>query len=109
MQDRASIAVLNRNLTVPSFTHSESGGLLTITTSEVALTYKVGSGGFAPETLYATPMDKSSTFPGWRYGDAEAGNLLGTIRGLDGQGQTPLNCSVNNGVLDNGEYNHCEW
>jgi hypothetical protein len=35
--------------------------------------------------------------------------FLGTIRGLDGQNNTPLNCTLNKLILDNGEYNHCEW
>jgi hypothetical protein len=36
-------------------------------------------------------------------------NHSGTIRGLDLQEQTPLNCSQNAKILDNGENNHCEW
>lgn len=45
----------------------------------------------------------------WRGLQAFPGNLLGTIRGLDGQNNTPLNCTQNAGTLDNGEFNHCEW
>lgn len=56
-----------------------------------------------------TPVPKASTFPGWKYGDPNPGNLLGTIRGQDGQSATPLNCTINAKILDNGEYNHCEW
>ncbi len=33
----------------------------------------------------------------------------GAVRGLDGQGPTPLNCTQNAGIDDNGEFNHCEW
>jgi len=40
---------------------------------------------------------------------ANPGNLLGTIRGQDGQAATDLNCTNNKGVQDNGEFNHCEW
>ncbi len=66
-------------------------------------------------------MTPGGTFPGWTYGDFApgthslvrrrrcvlivhswcAGNLLGTIRGLDGQDNTPLNCTVNANILDN--------
>ena len=45
-EDRATIAVLNRNLPVPTFTSGENGGVLTITTSEVSLQYVVGQGPF---------------------------------------------------------------
>ena len=31
------------------------------------------------------------------------------VGGQDGQAATPLNCTVNAGVDDNGEHNHCEW
>jgi hypothetical protein len=55
------------------------------------------------------PVSSASTFPGWKYGDDNPGNLLGTIRGQDGQSATPLNCTLNKGIDDNGEFNHCEW
>lgn len=85
-EDRATIAILNRNVTVPAFTHAENGGVLTITTSAVTLTYTVGQ-PFSPSTLSVTSNDQSSAFKQWHYGDAFPGNLLGTIRGLDQQGQ----------------------
>ena len=107
-EDRATIAMLNRNLPVPSFTHSESGGVLTITTSQVSLTYVVGTGSFSASSLKVATLNGTSGFPGWTYGQAAPGNLLGTIRGLDGQGPTPLNCTLNAGIDDNGEFNHCQ-
>ena len=107
-EDRATLAVLNRALPVPAFTHSEAGGVLTITTAKVALTYAVGQ-PFAPATLSVAGLDAGSAFSAWHFGDAFPGNLLGTIRGQDGQSATPLNCTLNKGVDDNGEFNHCEW
>ena len=111
-EDRASLAVLNRKLTVPTFTHVEANGVLTITTDAVELSYTVGK-GFTPATLSTKPVGAEATdplgFPGWKWGDANPGNLLGTIRGQDQQSATPLNCTTNKGVEDNGEYNHCEW
>jgi len=107
-EDHSTIAIMNRNLPVPQFTSSENGGILTIATSSVKLSYTVGQ-GFTPSTLSVSSLDPSSKFPGWSYGDANPGNLLGTIRGLDGQLNTPLNCTENSNILDNGEYNHCEW
>lgn len=95
-EDRSTLAVPNRAVPLPPFTHAEAGGVLTITTSEVVLTYRVGTGGFSPASLSVAPVSKSSGgFPGWTFGQTEGGNLLGTIRGLDGQGNTPLNCTLN--------------
>jgi hypothetical protein len=39
--------ILDRNFTVPAYTSSVSGGVLTITTSQMTLTYQVGSGPFS--------------------------------------------------------------
>ena len=109
-EDRASLAVLHRNLPLPStFSHSEANGVLTILTNEVKLTYVVGKGKFTSSTLSVVPARDKSTFPGWTFGDANPGNLLGTIRGLDQQGATSLNCTENANTLDNSENNHCEW
>lgn len=107
-EDHATLAVLNRALTVPRFSHAEEGGVLTVTTAAVRLSYAVGE-PFAAASLRVEPVGAGSTFPGWRFGDAAPGNLLGTIRGLDDQGATPLNCTLNAAILDNGEFNHCEW
>ena len=108
-EDRATLAMMNRALPVPAFTHAEAGGVLTITTAEVQLTYTVGA-AFAPGTLSVKAVaGSSSAFTSWAYGQAFPGNLLGTIRGQDGQSATPLNCTINAGVDDNGEFNHCEW
>lgn len=106
-EDYSTIAILNRKLPPPAFTHSESGGKLTIDTGSVVLTYQVGS-PFSASSLSVMPKT-SGAFQGWKFGDADQGNLLGTIRGLDGQDQTPLNCTLNKHILDNGEFNHCEW
>jgi hypothetical protein len=82
--------------------------VLTISTASLSLSYTVGA-AFTPSTLFITSVDSSSAFKKWSFGDAFPGNLLGTIRGLDEQNQTPLNCTTNAGTDDNGEYNHCEW
>lgn len=107
-EDRATIAFLNRNLPVPSFTHGEAGGVLTITTASVVLSYTVGQ-PFSRTTLTVASADPTSAFTSWRFGAAFPGNLLGTIRGLDEQSETSLNCTLNAGIDDNGEFNHCEW
>ena len=85
--------------------------MLTIETASVKLTYVVGQGPFSAATLKVMPVGTSAAdgFPGWKFGDANPGNLLGTVRGQDMQAATPLNCTINANVQDNGEYNHCEW
>ena len=92
-EDRASLAVLNRKLPVPKYTTKETNGNLTITTAAVELTYAVGK-GFSAATLSAKPVGAEVTdplgFPGWRFGDANPGNLLGTIRGQDQQVSTRI-------------------
>ena len=110
-EDRASLAVLHRALTPPKFVQGEAAGVLTIKTAAVKLTYVVGKGPFSAATLSVAPVGSSAAdgFPGWTFGDANPGNLLGTIRGQDMQAATPLNCTINAKVQDNGEYNHCEW
>jgi hypothetical protein len=108
-EDRASLAVLHRQTPKPPFTSNEAGGVLTITTTAVKLTYTVGKGPFTADTLSVAPVNASDTFPGWKHGQANPGNLLGTIRGQDGQSATDLNCTLNAGIDDNGEFNHCEW
>jgi hypothetical protein len=66
----------------------------------VTLKYTVGQ-PFSASSLSVSSNDPTSAFKGWSYGDAFPGNLLGTIRGLDGQGNTPLNCTQNANTLDN--------
>ena len=97
-EDRSTLAFLNRNLPSPEFTAAESGGVLTITTAAVTLRYTVGQ-PFSPTTLSVKSSAKGFAWA-WAYGDANDGNLLGTIRGLDQQDQTPLNCSLNGKTLN---------
>jgi len=108
-EDRATLAFLNRALPVPAFSHAEAGGVLTVNTSSVSLAYVVGSGAFTAATLAVTGTLNASVFRKWQPGDFSPGNLLGTIRGLDHQRETSLNCTTNRGLDDNGESNHCEW
>lgn len=107
-EDHATIAMLNRKLDVPKFTQATSNGKLVISTSCVSLSYTLGQ-PFSAGSLGVQATDPSSAFKKWSFGDAFPGNLLGTIRGLDGQDQTPLNCTQNRNIDDNGEFNHCEW
>jgi hypothetical protein len=68
--------MLNRNLPVPSFSYNETVGVLTLTTSQVTLTYKIGQ-AFSSSSLSVTSNNATSAFKSWKYGDAFPGNLLG--------------------------------
>jgi len=107
-EDRATLAAVNRALPVPRFTADTAGATLRVTTDCVSLAYVQGQ-PFSAASLVVTSANASSAFARWAFGDAFPGNLLGTIRGLDGQSNTTLNCTENAGVDDNGEANHCEW
>lgn len=67
-EDHSTIAMLNRNTPVPAFTTSTTGGVLTITTSAVKLTYKVGSGNFTADSLSVADVTGTSAFTTWSYG-----------------------------------------
>lgn len=51
----------------------------------------------------------SGTFQSWYYGQANSGNLLGTIKSLDGLGVVSLNCTENANIIVHDEVLHCEW
>ena len=86
-EDRATFAIVNRRLPVPSFTTEESDGYLYIRTSDVTLRYKTGSVIRAtdkkPDNLMVTFLLNGLTCT-WYPGKDDALNLLGTNRTLDG-------------------------
>jgi len=82
-EDRASLVFVNRKLPVPKYKTKIKKGWLQIKTEKFTLEYKVGSGRFSKENLrirfYVDGVQKE-----WRPGMENRGNLLGTIRTLDG-------------------------
>ena len=82
--------------------------MLTITTDEVKLTYTVGQ-PFSASTLQVVSVNSQSTFQSWSFGQANTGNLLGTIKSLDELGVVSLNCTQNANVVVHDEVLHCEW
>ncbi|HAC40421.1 MAG TPA: glycosyl hydrolase family 31, partial [Rikenellaceae bacterium] len=72
-EDRASLAIVNRDLPVPSFTSSVKGGELVIKTGKLTLRYK--GGRFSADNL--SVRHGMGT---WVPGLSDAGNLLGTVR-----------------------------
>jgi hypothetical protein len=106
-EDQATLAFLNRNLTVPVFTSSTSGSTLTIQTSSVVLKYQIGQ-QFSSTSLTVTSL-QNSTFTSWSYGQPNTGNLLGTIKSLDELSVVSLNCTENANIVVHDEVLHCEW
>ena len=80
-EDRASLTFVNRELEVPEFKVRQTRSKVTITTSNVTLTYLKGA-KFSAENLSAEILvaDKKVV---WHYGDKDTQNLMGTSRTLD--------------------------
>eukprot|EP00056_Hartaetosiga_gracilis_P005958 m.91505 g.91505 ORF g.91505 m.91505 type:complete len:1088 (-) comp12327_c0_seq1:202-3465(-) len=107
-EDRPTVAVLNRNLSIPIFEHSTTNNVLTIETGSLKLSYTIGE-KFSPLTLSVKSVDSTSEFNSWSYGDVNSGNLLGTIKSLDMLGVETLNCTQNANKRVHDESLHCEW
>lgn len=85
-EDRASLAIVNRNLPVPEFKTSKSGGRLTIRTRALTLTY-TGDGKFCEDNLKVTfkmATGGKTRKVVWYPGADDSANLMGTLRTLDG-------------------------
>jgi alpha-glucosidase (family GH31 glycosyl hydrolase) len=107
-EDRATLAFVNRNLTVPSFTSNTASGILTIRTSFIQVQYTVGQ-PFTSSSLSVVGVNSSSTFKAWNPSLPNTGNLLGTIRSLDEEDVISLNCTVIANVTVHDENLHCAW
>jgi alpha-glucosidase (family GH31 glycosyl hydrolase) len=103
-EDRATMAIINRHMPVPDFTTNNDGTTLTISTTSLKLTWSVGE-AFSADTLSVASLDDSSAFESWAFGQADPGNLLGTIRTLDGEDLPTLNCSLVQSQMNN----QCGW
>ena len=99
-EDNATLAIINRNLPVPAFKKSGKGGVLTLNTGKLTLTYK--GGRFNADNLSVKFKMKGKTVT-WVPGADESGNLLGTTRTLDGcEGFKKLSkreTSMENGII----------
>ena len=82
-EDRASLAIVNRNLPVPAFTVSRKGGNLILKTKRLTLQYKADGGPFSADNLEASFKVNGKTVR-WYPGLEDKGNLMGTARTLDG-------------------------
>lgn len=81
-EDRASFTVINRNLPVPQYSAEKRGNALVINTGDVELIYS-GGGRFTKDNL-SVSFELNGKKVTWRPGDSDEGNLLGTLRTLDG-------------------------
>ena len=82
-EDRASLTFVNRKLPVPKYSKKETDGWLEITTDELKLKYKTGSGMFSENNLLVEFKLGPDTKV-WKFGLENKGNLSGTRRTLDG-------------------------
>ena len=80
-EDRASLAIINRELPVPPFKADSRSGGVTIKTDKLTLIYK--GGRFSPDNLSVSFKMNGKTVT-WHPGDKPSGNLKGTTRTLDG-------------------------
>ena len=81
-EDRATLAIVNRNLPVPAFKASKSGKGVTIKTADVTLKYN-GKGKFDAKNL-SVSFKLNGKPVKWVPGASADGNLMGTFRTLDG-------------------------
>ena len=80
-EDHASLAIVNRDLPVPSFSVSRSGGKLLLKTKSLTLEYKASEGPLSAENLQVSFKLNGKTVK-WHPGMEDKGNLMGTARTL---------------------------
>lgn len=82
-EDRASLAIVNRNLPVPDCKLSRNGDAIQIKTPYVTLRYSGNGEKFTAENL-SVRLKVGGRSEVWYPGKPDTGNLLGTARTLDG-------------------------
>ncbi|MCD6204707.1 MAG: DUF5110 domain-containing protein [Candidatus Marinimicrobia bacterium] len=92
-EDRASLVFVNRKLPVPKYKTKTKRGWLQLKTEKLTLQYKIGNGRFSEENL-RIEFNKDGVPKEWIPGMENKGNLLGTIRTLDGFDGTIMNWST---------------
>lgn len=101
--DLATLAFLNRFFDqVPNFSQNINGGVLTIKTDNLYLTWTIG------DDLSSLQIKSLDGTVSWSYGQANSGNLLGTIKSLDELDNISLNCTENANTTVHDEVLHCE-
>ena len=83
--DNKSFVAVERNYAPVKHTRKVSGKKLTIATSQLTLTYKIGSGAFTNDNLKIAGTKAAGTREiSWTPGMQQKSNLKGTYRTLDG-------------------------
>ena len=83
--DNKSFVAVERSYAPVKHTRKVSGKKLTIATSQLTLTYKIGSGAFTKDNLKIAGTKAAGTREiSWTPGLQQKGNLKGTYRTLDG-------------------------
>ena len=96
-EDRASLAVLNRNLKVPRFSVTREGETLLIATDSLTLRY-TGRDPFSDKNL-SVSFRMNGRVKEWRPGMDDSANLMGTARTLDGFDGTNEPRNFDKGIL----------
>ena len=103
-EDRATFAVVNRQLPVPAYTKEERDGWLVIKTDALTLRYKIGGrigrdkSAEGADVLRVEFVLNGRTVT-WYPGKDDAMNLKGTTRTLDGQIGDNKRAELENGLL----------
>lgn len=101
-EDRATFAVVNRDLPVPGFRSSDDGEFLTLSTDKLTLRYRKGTD---PMTNPASDSNLTVTFDlagepvVWFPGKDDPQNLRGTYRTLDGNDGDSFRERMEQGVV----------
>ncbi len=99
-EDRATFAVINRNLDVPPFRTSEDSAFLFLETDKLLLKYRKGTD---PRTNPAQNLSITMAHNGgdtvWYHGKPDPMNLKGTCRTLDGSNGDNKRSELENGLI----------
>ncbi len=82
-EDRASLVAVHRCIEPPTWTTREEGGWTVLSSQEVTLRYRRGSGRFREDNLHVRAR-RDGREVRWSPGQVARGNLGGTLRTLDG-------------------------
>ena len=101
-EDRATFAVVNRNLPVPPFSTEKKDGYLFIKTQALTLKYRLGgeiTASIPSDEVLSISFQMNGRNVLWYPGKDDAMNLKGTTRTLDGQIGDNKRQEMENGLL----------
>lgn len=98
-EDKATFAIVNRNLPVPEFKKSESADSLFIVTDRLRLAYKKGADLLKDGQALNITFDVAGKPERWFPGKTDTQNLKGTLRTLDGNNGDGFRAQLEDGVI----------